>query len=307
VDLSILIVNASSREPLLACLQSIESDLPQALDVEVLVLDNASDDGSAPSVRERFPRVRLIEQPFRAGFGANQNALIRASSGRYVYLLNPDTTSDDWAFARLVTELDAHPRVGALGPRLVYPDGTRQASAWRFPSPPTSVFGLLTFGRLGIVQSTGGRPRSVDWVMGSALLLRRAALQDVGVFDEDFFMYFEETDLCLRLRRAGWDVRYFPSVTVAHQKAESSAALPERRINEWWRGHHRYWRKHHSRLGARTAALAIGVRYAAAAVAGRRDAGHRSRMRLHARNSWRVTGPGLRELAEEWNERARRI
>jgi hypothetical protein len=304
MDLSVSIVNANSREALLACLESMYRGMSEDVDVEIVVLDNASDDGSAGVVRRLFPQVRVIEQKLRAGFGANQNTAIRATSGRYVYLVNPDTSSDDWGFARLVAELDRHPRVAALGPRLVYPDGEQQESAWRFPTPRVSLVGLATLGRVGSVQSVGQLARSVDWVMGSALALRREALDEIGLFDESFFMYFEETDLCLRLRKAGWDVWYFPELTVVHQKAESTTDLPERRINEWWRGHHQYWRKHHSPAGARVAALAMGARYAGAALRAR-DAAHRARMRLHARDSVRVIGPGLRELADEWNRSTR--
>jgi N-acetylglucosaminyl-diphospho-decaprenol L-rhamnosyltransferase len=275
------------------------------------VLDNASEDGSAGAVRERFPDVRVIEQRHRAGFGANHNTVIRATTGRYVFVLNEDTTSEDWGFERMVAHLDANPRVAALGPRLVYPDGRPQASAWRFPSPATALLALLTLGRAGIVQSSGDAERDVDWAMAAALLVRREALEGagsegVGLFDEGFFIYSEETDLQLRLRRAGWEVHYFPAATVVHHESQFSAEIPERRINEMWRSRHRYWRKHHSPLGARVAALSTGVQYALRAglgpVAGR-DPGFGGRMRLHVRDAWRVTGPGLRELAEEWNGR----
>ena len=270
----------------------------------MVVLDNASEDGSAQAVRERFPQVRLIEQRRRAGFGANHNTVIRATTGRYVYVLNEDTTSDDWGFDRLVAHMDSNAKVGALGPRLVYPDGTLQASAWRFPTPAMSAFSLLSLGRVGVKQSRGTATRDVDWVMGAALLVRRAALDEVGLFDEAFFLYSEETDLCLRLRRAGWSVHYVPSVTVVHHESQFSAGIPERRINEMWRSRHRYWRKHHSRVGAAVAAATTGAQYALRGLLGiRRDRGFRARMRLHARDAWRVDGPGLRELAEEWNGR----
>ena len=137
---------------------------------------------------------------------------------------------------------------------------------------------------------------------GAALLLRREALEEVAGFDEEFFLYSEEVDLQLRLRRAGWEVQYFPEVTIVHHESQFSTGIPERRINEMWRSRHRYWRKHHSAAGARVAALATGTQYAARAALGR-DPAFRTRMRLHARDSWRVDGPGLRELAEEWNGR----
>ena len=136
-DVSVSLVNTNSRELLLACLES----LPASTGVEIVVLDNASEDGSAPAVRERFPDVRVIEQRHRAGFGANHNTVIRATTGRYVFVLNEDTTSEDWGFDRMVAHLDANPRVAALGPRLVYPDGRLQDSAWRFPSPTSPSAG----------------------------------------------------------------------------------------------------------------------------------------------------------------------
>jgi GT2 family glycosyltransferase len=303
IDLTISIVNAGSRDVLLTCLDSLHQSIHGDITVEVVVLDNASIDGSVEAVRQRFPGVVVIAQESRAGFAANHNRVIRATTGRYILVVNPDTFSEDWCLARLVSELDSNPRVAALGPRLVYPDGRPQASAWRFPTPVNCVLGLLTLGRAGINQSTGGRPRRVDWLMGSALVLRRQALDEVGLFDEGFFLYFEEVDLCFRLHRAGWEMRYLPEVTVVHHKGELSGHVPQHRINEWWRGQHRYWRKHHSAVGARVAALAIGARYLAAAARGfaRHETARAELMRRHAGNAWRVNGPGLRELAEEWN------
>jgi GT2 family glycosyltransferase len=297
-DVSISLVNTNSRELLLACLESLDG---AGEGVETVVLDNASEDGSAAAVRERFPAVRVIEQRHRAGFGANHNTVIRATTGRYVFVLNEDTTSEDWGFARMVAHLDANPRVAALGPRLVYPDGRPQSSAWRFPSPATAALGLLTLGRAGILQSGGNATRDVDWAMAAALLVRREALDEVGLFDEGFFIYSEETDLCRRLRTDGWRTQFFPSVTVVHHESQFSAGIPERRINEMWRGRHRYWRKHHSAAGARLASLLTGAQYALRGVIRSRDRDFAARMRLHARDALRVTGPGLRELAEEWN------
>jgi N-acetylglucosaminyl-diphospho-decaprenol L-rhamnosyltransferase len=297
-DLSVSIVNTNSRELLLACLETLAGS-----PAEIVVLDNASEDGSAEAVRERFPDVRVLAQDVRAGFGANHNTVIRATEGRYVYVLNEDTTAGDWAFDRIVAYLDSHPRVAALGPRLVYPDGRLQDSAWRFPTPLVSAVGLLTVGKLGVKQSGGAQPHPVDWVMGAALVLRRAALDEVGLFDEEFFLYSEEVDLQFRLRRAGWDAHYFPDATVVHHESQFSAEIPERRINEMWRSRHRYWHKHHGPFGARVAALATGGQYAVRAAAA--PLAHRSakRMLLHTRDAWRVNGPGLRELADEWNGR----
>ena len=300
-DVTVSIVNTNNRELLLSCLESLSG-----LDAEIVVLDNASEDGSVNAVRERLPEVRLIPRGYRAGFAANHNTIIHATSGRYVYVLNDDTTSDDWRLDRLVAYLDANPRVAALGPRLVYPDGSLQHSAWRFPTPLVSALGLVTLGKAGVTQSRGEVPRKVDWVMGAALLVRRQALEEVGLFDEGFFIYSEEVDLQYRLRQAGWEVHYFPEATVVHHESQFSAGIPERRINEMWRSRHRYWHKHHGRAGARIAALSTGAQYAARAAlspVARSDPGFSARMRLHARDAWAVRGPGLRELADEWNSR----
>ena len=126
---------------------------------EIVVLDNASEDGSADAVRERFPHVRVIEQQHRAGFGANHNTVIRATTGRYVYVLNEDTTADDWGFERIAEYLDAHPQVAALGPRFVYPDGRLQDSAWRFPTPSSARSVSQRSDSSGSSQSRGDERR----------------------------------------------------------------------------------------------------------------------------------------------------
>jgi GT2 family glycosyltransferase len=299
--ISISIVNTNSRELLLACLRSLDG-----ADAEIVVLDNASEDGSVEAVQSAFPAVKVIAQPFRAGFAANHNTVIRATTGRYVYVLNEDTTSEDWTLDRIVAHLDEHTRVAALGPRLVYPDGRQQDSAWRFPSPSVSTFALLTLGRVGVKQSHGATWRPVDWVMGAALVLRRDALQHIGLFDEGFFLYSEEVDLQRRLRGAGWEVHYFPEATVVHHESQFSATIPARRINEMWRSRHRYWRKHHSPLGGGIAAVTTGLQYAVRAALApivRRNGHTSGRIWLHARDAVHVSGPGLRELADDWNER----
>jgi N-acetylglucosaminyl-diphospho-decaprenol L-rhamnosyltransferase len=314
-DVTVSIVNASSRETLVALLESLEPDREGPLSVEVVVLDNASDDGSPEAVRERFPWARVIAQPYRAGFGANHNRVIRATSGRYVYVLSHDAAVEPRSLEAMVAYLDSHPHVAMLAPRIVYPDGTPQASAWRFPSPAVAALGTLTLSRVGVVQSHGSGPHRIDWAMGCALLVRRAALDGVGLFDEAFFMYSEEVDLARRLRDAGYETHFFPLATVLHHDSRLRADVPTERINEEWRSRLRYWRKHHSALGARLASTLTGLQYAAragiAAALLRLPPGRRplaveprmpARMRHHARCALRgVPGPGLRESAEEWN------
>ena len=310
-DVMISIVNHGRRDTLLPLLASLEPDLQGPLAVHVVVLDNASEDGSTDQVRERFPNVRVIAQTHRAGFGANHNRVIRATSGRWVYILSHDAEVEPRSLARLVEYGDARPEVGAVAPRIRYPDGKPQPSAWRFPSPATAALATPTLARVGVVQSTGEQARRVDWAMGAALLLRREALERVGLFDEGFFMYSEETDLLRRFADAGYETHYLPSVTVVHHDSALREDLPRERIAEEWRSRHRYWRKHHSRIGARTAAALTGAQYAARAAiaaAARRARpgsfapGFSARMLLHTRGAWLgLDGPGLRELADRWN------
>ncbi len=303
-DVTVSIVSMNRRELVLALLESLEPDVGGPLDVDVVIVDNGSEDGTVAAVQERFEWARVIAQDQRAGFGANHNRVMRETGGRYVYLLSHDARVEPGSLERLVAYMDAHPVVGALAPRIVYPDGRPQASAWRFPSPVATALGTLTLSRVGIVQSKGEEPRRVDWAMGAALLLRREALDRVGLFDEGFFMYSEEKDLCRRLADAGYETHFFPHVSVVHHDSALRAAVPAERVAEEWRSRHRYWCKHHSPTGARVAAALTGAQYAArAAIANLvlRDRAFAARMRRHARAARRVEGPGLRELAEEWN------
>jgi hypothetical protein len=314
-DISVSIVNTNNRELLLACLGTLQASLSADVEVEIVVLDNASDDGSVEAVRAAHPSVRVIAHRRRAGFGANHNAVIRETRGRYVYVLNDDTLVEPGSFDRMVGYLDAHPQVAALGPHVVFPDGREQASAWRFPSPWISVRSAITLARAGITLSGGQDIRRVDWVFGCALLVRRAALDVIGLFDEGFFIYSEETDLCRRLADAGFETVYFPPVTLVHVGNATTSRVPERRLNELWRSRRRYWFKHHGAAGARVATTAAGLQYlafaglarAASLVPGRLRKGsvgavdadvflHQARCALRG-----VRGPGIAELAEEWN------
>ena len=310
---AVAIVTMNTRDDVLACLQSLQGEP----DVEIAVLDNLSDDGTVEAIRARFPDLCVIEADRRRGFGANNNILIRATTAPYVYLLNPDTESEPGSVAALADVLDANPAVAAVGPRVVFGNGSTQDTAWRFPSPATCVRAALTLGRGGITQSGGGAARKVEWAMACALLVRRSALDDVGLFDEGYFMYSEETDLERRLATAGYEVQWTPATTVVHHQGTSTASVPERRVNEQWRSRHRYWVKHHTPTGRRIASSALGVQYGLLAVIGavllRLPSWLRpvpvapldpASWRLSARNAFLgVRGPGLEELAAEFNSR----
>ena len=304
MSLTVSIVNHNGRETLLPLLAALSGE-------DVVVLDNASEDGSVAAVREQFPHVRVIEQPYRAGFGANHNRVIRETTGDFVLLLSHDAEPEPDAVETLARFAESHPRAAVVAPRLRFPDGRDQTSAWRFPSPGVVALSTLTLARAGVVQSKGDTPRQVDWAMGAALLLRRAALDEVGLFDEGYFMYSEETDLCLRLAEAGWERWFVPQAVVVHHDSAMRDQVPRERIAEEWRSRRRYWREHHSAAGVRVAEAATGLQYEArawiAAAANRVRPGSYDRqfprrMRLHARSAWRgPQGSGLRELAENWN------
>lgn len=312
---TVSIVTIGNRDLLRRCLESLSAGVEDTSSLEVVVLDNASGEDASADVRDAFPDLQVMKRASRVGFGAAHNEVIESTSGRWILILNDDTTVEPGSIDRLVRYGEARARVAAVGPRIVFPDRGRHHSAWRFPGPLTSLLAALTVAQVGWVQSSGSRAKRVGWATGSALLLRREAVTQVGGFDEGFFMYAEELDLCHRLADQGWETHYFPCATIVHHRRRSSASVPDRRIVEHVRGLDRYWRKHHSPPSARIARVATGLQYAAAATLARGLLAVPERRRplrvqptdaaeyaLYARNFLLgETGPGLREAADEWN------
>ena len=306
VLLSYCVVNTNGRELLLRCLDAIRATAPPGVEWEVLVLDNASDDGSAPAVREAHPHARLIARERRAGKAENDSTLLHAARGRYCLLLNEDSELLPGAAAALVDALEGDPRAGAAGAQLVDPSGRRQPCAWRLPGVLTALVGaLFLHGRL-TVQSRGERIRPVGWAQSSALLVRRAAAAQVGFLDRDFFVYSDETDFCKRLWDAGWRVLYVPAARAVHrEQLATDRTAAERRIVEFHRGRDRYMRKHHGRVAAAVVRVLSAWPYLLRALAAPALPGHDpARYLLHARQAlrpWR--GSGIREAAAEFNRR----
>jgi N-acetylglucosaminyl-diphospho-decaprenol L-rhamnosyltransferase len=303
VELSFCVVNTNGGPLLARCLDAIERTAPADVDYEVLVLDNASDDGSAEAARGRS-RVRLIELERRAGKAANDSTLMQAASGRFCLLLNEDAELCDGAPDALLNALRADPRAAAAGAQLLAPDGTPQPCAWRLPTVWTALAGAVFLHRIATVQSGGDAVRAVGWVQSSALLVRREAAAQVGWLDPDFFVYSDETDFQKRLHDAGWRVLYVPQArAVHHEQLSTDAAAAARRITEFHRGRDRYMRKHHSALAALAVRALTAWAYALRAVAAlalpgrdaRRMALHASRALLPGR------GEGLREAAAAFN------
>jgi N-acetylglucosaminyl-diphospho-decaprenol L-rhamnosyltransferase len=307
IELSYCVVNTSQRELLVSGLDAIARDregLPFA--TEVLVLDNGSRDGSAQAAREHPTVDQTVVLDRRQGKALNDSELLRSARGRYALLLNEDSELRPGATLALWRALEGHPRAACAGAQLLRPDGSRQACAWRFPTPWTALAGALMLHRRLTVQSRGNRVREVDWCQSSALLVRRRAAEEVGYLDSRFFVYSDEVDFARRLRDAGWHSLYVPDATAVHHEQLSTGAVPERRIVELARNRDLYMRKHHSAAAARAVRWLTAYGYALRALAALALPGH------SAHRYWRhVTatlfpgrGEGLREAAAEYNRRS---
>jgi N-acetylglucosaminyl-diphospho-decaprenol L-rhamnosyltransferase len=302
--LSYCVVNTNGREHLLACLESIERTTPKGVDHEVLVLDNASDDGSVEALRASPHEVRLVALARRAGKAENDSRLLREAGGRHCLLLNEDSELRPGCARELLDALDADPRAAVAGAQLLTSAGEPTACAWRLPDAGWALAAAVFAHDRYAVQSRGSSVREVGWVQSSAMLVRRSAAERVGWLDPGFFVYSDETDFCRRLRDAGWRILFVPAArAVHHDQLSTDAAAMRRRIVEFHRGRERYFRKH----GMRSTRLlwkacwtwAYLARAAAAAVLPGQDP---RRYLLHARQQLLPRrGEGLREAAEAFN------
>ena len=251
VEVTFCVVNTQQRELLVRGLDAIAAEraaLPFA--TEVLVLDNASTDGSVGAAR-RHPAVDdVIAREQRTGKADNDSALLRRARGRYALLLNEDSELLPGATLAMYEALERSPRAAAAGAKLLRPDGRSQPSAWRFPGPMTALASALFIHRFTTVQSRGEKVRPVDWAQSAALMVRSQAAREIGWFDSQFFVYSDEVDFCKRLRKADWRTLWVPAAEVVHHEQLSTAAVPEPRIVEFSRNRDRYMRKHHSRATA---------------------------------------------------------
>ena len=234
-DLSVIIVNWNAAAYLPAALDALFAATAH-LDVEVLLVDNASTDDSLALVRERYPQVAIIANESNRGFAAANNQGIRRARGRYILLLNPDTELPPQALTRFVSFMDAHPQVGAAGPRLQGPTGKIQGGAAGHDPSLSAIFNFATFlyrlfphrfRGLWLTRSLyeGSQPIDVDWVSGASMLLRREAIETAGLMNERYFMYSEDVELCRRMRAAGWRIACLPDIHVTHHIGGSSRQL----------------------------------------------------------------------------------
>lgn len=259
--LSIVIVNYNGGQLVLDCLRSILRHPPET-DFEIVVVDNASIDESAKRIAEEFAQVRLFRLEHNRGLTGGFNHGVAQSAGTYILSLDNDTVILPGALQRMVAFLDANPTIGACGCELIYPDGTPQQTARRFPHPLNALFGrrsLLTklfpgnpISQRYLMTDAGPRdvPFDVDTLSTACMMVRRAVVDDVGAYDEAFFVYWSDTDWCHRIKTAGWPIYSLPDSRVIHNeniKARHRKGRRVRSVLDFHRGAYRYFRKHHIR------------------------------------------------------------
>lgn len=290
--LDVVIVSYRCGPLLRRCLESVREYAP-ARGARVTVVDNASGDGTADVVRREFPDVRLIALEENTGFSAANNLVLRETTAEYVLVLNPDTQLSEGTLETLLGLMDADPRIGIAGCRLVQEDGTFDHAARRsFPTPASALGHFLRLGRSDRAPAALAAYRApevgegpVDAVNGAFMLMRRAMLDEIGLFDEGYWMYMEDLDLCYRAARAGWVTWYEPSVEAVHMKAGSSGHHRRLRLNYAFHyGMYRYYRAHlapsRHRLFNVVVYVGIGIKFVSAAVTSaiaRMPRGRRSR------------------------------
>ena len=250
-DVSVIVVSYNARDHLERCLETVAGRAH-----EVIVVDSGSTDGSRELVRERFPGVRLLELAENRGYGAGANKGIRIASGRWFLLLNADARPVGNGVEELVAFGDRHPEIGVAGPKLLNPDGSLQRSVRGFPTVwrlATEYFflrklapGTRALNAFYAANFDHETVRKAEFLMGAVLLLRREAIAQVGGFDERFFMFSEETDLCYRMHKAGWTVEFFPEAEFVHVGGASTRSEWGRMYREQLRGHLLFLAKHQS-------------------------------------------------------------
>lgn len=261
VDLSIGIPSWNTKQLLDQCLASVYQT-SHGFSFEVLVVDNASEDGSPEMVASKYPQAKLIVNRINLGFAGACNLAFKHSVGRYFLILNSDTVVLDNALALMVRFMDSHPDAGAAGCRLLNRDGSLQRSCSRFPSVLTELFDALylskllpkskIFGSYSMSYWDFDEVREVDFAGGSCLIVRRQTIEEVGLLDEGFFMYTEEADWCYRMWQQGWKVYYYPDARIIHFGGESARRYGNQILVHLYASRNRFIRKHQGRIAATT-------------------------------------------------------
>lgn len=271
-DVCVSLVNTNEREDIERCLHSLYEDTKDvSFSVQIVIVDNASTDNIADLLKEKFPKVQLLRQERNMGFGASHNRVLKEVDAKYYFILNPDTIflPGGRIIEKMYTWMESHPEVGMMGPKVVYPDGSLQLSCYRFPTFLQPIYSRTKLGKSGRGKQIADHfvmkdfdhesTRPVDWVMGSAMFARAASLKKSGVFDERYWMYAEDSDLCRRLWEANWPIYYVHDIVIQHFHRRSSAKVPgivnallknkfaRVHLTSWfkyflkWRGNHKYY------------------------------------------------------------------
>ncbi|KRE51045.1 glycosyltransferase family 2 protein [Paenibacillus sp. Soil724D2] len=275
MDLSIIVLNYKTRDLTLACLQSVFSSATY-YKYEVILIDNASNDGIIPMVNEQYPQVVSIANTNNVGFSKANNQGIRIAKGRYVLLLNSDTIVQDDTLEVMLRFMDENPNLGASGCKIVLPDGSLDKACKRgFPTPSASFYYAFGFSKLfpkvprfnqyqlGYLSPDEEYP--IDSLVGAFMLIRREAIEQVGMLDEEFFMYGEDIDWCYRIKEAGWVNYYYPRTQIVHYKGASSRRKPFKIIYEFHRAmilfHNKHYRKKYSWLTNAMVYAGVGLKF----------------------------------------------
>ena len=250
--LTIVIVNWNTREDLLSCLESIQANLG-GVPSEVRIVDNGSKDGSIEAVRQRYPWAITVANGRNEGFARAANQGLKEMKGRYALLLNPDTRLKRGGIEPLISFMETHPEAGAAGPQLLNADGSKQNSIANFPSLTTEFLNkrLLRWllpGRFPGKERRYTGPVEVDSVIGACMMVRGDALRQVGLLDESYFLFLEETDWCYRSKKAGWKIYHVPQAEIVHFQGKSAGAEKAKARVEYYRSRYTFFKKHRGPL-----------------------------------------------------------
>jgi GT2 family glycosyltransferase len=262
--ISIIIVSWNTARLLNNCIASIMANRPP-LPLEIWVIDNASTDETPLMLREKFPQVHLVENRENVGFARANNQAIQRCEGKYILLLNPDTLVRSGALQALIDFLDTHPEAGAVGARMLNPDGSLQISSHPLPTLSRELWRLfhldvlVPYALYPITKWATNQPQDVDAVGGACLLVRKDVLEQVGFLDESYFIYSEEIDLCYRIQRAGWRIFWIPQAEVVHFGGQSTQQVPTEMFLHLYHSNIKYFRKHYGWRAARIYKMILRV------------------------------------------------
>ena len=257
MDLSCIIVNYQQSESLKGCLNSIYQTI-QEIDFEVIIIDNSQEDLGLQSLKENYPKVQIVYNPTNVGFSKANNQAAKIARGKFLFILNPDTILKEQAINSMFKHIRSNLEIGVLGPKVLNPDGSLQYSCRRYPTLWTGLFNRYSiFSRLFpqnrftrrylMLDFEHNETSPVDWLSGCCLMIPKSVFEEVNGFDENYFLFNEDIDLCRMLNQSGKKVIYFPEAKVIHKVSTSNSKTTSRVIIQRHLGMMYYFKKHHSK------------------------------------------------------------